>query len=493
MIRTVALALALVVVAVGVAAAQPQVTLTPRPVVDPKRKNAAPDIEATVIAGPNVPLDQFTLTQSDAKVPVTLKASSIKKYTEGSEAISVVLLIEGHEVWLGNESYEEVEDDKYPGVFSKLPPVFEPMSRIGPPGSQGALLVYGQGVETKAPLGPIEQLTVDKMGSQRDYEGKISRDLVNGVTSAIAMLKGASTARKAIIYVGDGSDTNPDQARESLVSLRKSAEAEGIELHGVQYFAEGLENSTAVVKALIPGVIVAQSMENIGASVDAIATRISDRYYLTFPGYDPQLKAGFLWDGQPHEMVLKIGDDELEPVTLTMLPKWQVPSKGKGFPWLAVIIPVGGILALVVLVKLLGRKAPAPPPPVAMPVMEAAPAAKPAGPMKTVMIGAGGDADGFPVVGWLVPLNGPQQHQTFRLQQGVTKIGTGGAVQIVVDDGFMSTEHFQIAGSPHGFVLTDNKSTNGTYVNENKVDKQELVDNDIITVGKTNLVFKSIN
>jgi len=92
-----------------------------------------------------------------------------------------------------------------------------------------------------------------------------------------------------------------------------------------------------------------------------------------------------------------------------------------------------------------------------------------------------------------VPLNGPNQFQTFKLQAGATKIGTGGPVHIVVNDGFMSTEHCQIVMSPAGFVLVDGGSTNGTYVNERKVDKHELVDNDVITMGKTNFRFKSIN
>ena len=46
------------------------------------------------------------------------------------------------------------------------------------------------------------------------------------------------------------------------------------------------------------------------------------------------------------------------------------------------------------------------PMPMPMPMPRRAEAPKPAGPMKTVMIGAGGDQDGFPIVGWLVPLNG---------------------------------------------------------------------------------------
>ena len=135
------------------------------------------------------------------------------------------------------------------------------------------------------------------------------------------------------------------------------------------------------------------------------------------------------------------------------------------------------------------------PMPMAMP-MAAAPAPeapKPAGPMKTVMIGAGGDQDGFPIVGWLVPLNGPDAYRTWKLRSGGTKIGTAPPADLVVNDGFMSTEHCQIHCSPAGFVLVDGGSTNGSYVNDKKVAKHELVDNDTITLGKTNFKFKSIS
>ena len=57
----------------------------------------------------------------------------------------------------------------------------------------------------------------------------------------------------------------------------------------------------------------------------------------------------------------------------------------------------------------------------------------------------------------------------------------------------MSTEHCQINASPAGFTLIDGGSTNGSYVNDRKVSKHDLVDNDVITLGKTNFKFKSIN
>jgi hypothetical protein len=116
-----------------------------------------------------------------------------------------------------------------------------------------------------------------------------------------------------------------------------------------------------------------------------------------------------------------------------------------------------------------------------------------AGPAKTVMLGVGGDDDGIPIVGWVVPLTGPNQFQTFKLLAGLTKLGTGGAAHVVVNDQFMSTEHAEIICSPAGFILKDANSTNGVFVNQKRIAAHELVDNDVFTLGRTDFKFKSIN
>jgi len=200
--------------------------------------------------------------------------------------------------------------------------------------------------------------------------------------------------------------------------------------------------------------------------------------------------------------MLKLDKEELEVSDeIQLTPKWTPPwmRKKSGFRWWLwfLILPIVLIGLLVVVAKVLGGREAAPEPePVAVvapPPAAAAPPPAPAGPMKTVMIGIGGDDQGFPIVGWIVPLNGPNQFQTFKLQAGATKIGTGGGSHIVINDGFMSTEHAQIICSPAGFTLVDGGSTNGTQVNERRVDKHELVDNDVFMMGKTNFRFKSIN
>jgi hypothetical protein len=115
-----------------------------------------------------------------------------------------------------------------------------------------------------------------------------------------------------------------------------------------------------------------------------------------------------------------------------------------------VIIVVALLLLIIIGVKIFSKKEVVAPAPLPMPMPAPMPmeAPKPAGPMKTVMIGQGGDEGGFPVVGWLVPLNGQHAYQTFRLRASGTKIGTAPPAAIVINDGFMSTEHCQINASP---------------------------------------------
>jgi hypothetical protein len=157
-------------------------------------------------------------------------------------------------------------------------------------------------------------------------------------------------------------------------------------------------------------------------------------------------------------------------------------------------VVVGALVLVIIGVKVFSGK-PAPMPmPMAAPVV-APEASKPMGPARTQIVNInGGDDGGFPIVGWLVPLNGAQAYQTFRLKAGGTKIGTAPPSDIVVNDGFMSTEHCVINASPQGFMLVDGGSTNGSYVNDRKIQgKQDLVDNDMVTLGKTSFKFKSIN
>jgi|SRR5882672_2900356 len=105
------------------------------------------------------------------------------------------------------------------------------------------------------------------------------------------------------------------------------------------------------------------------------------------------------------------------------------------------------------------------------------------------------DAQGGPgsmqLLGWIVPLQGAQRGELFTLSP-VSSVGTDPKCTIVLNDKFMSSKHAEIKAENGVWVLRDSGSTNGTYVNNRRVDRHELVDNDFIKFGSAMLKFKSL-
>lgn len=460
---------------------------------DPKQAGKPPMIEATIVGGPKTTLDKFSISTTNQNQKVTMKASKLRDYVDGTETIAIALVINGQEIWIGNDDVEQDENAKYAGVLKNLEAAIDKLQLggAGPAGSKGLVVSYSTGAEIKVPMGDLKLITGGALGGQKDYRGKIGTDMVQGITMGLAELSKVSTARKALIVVGDGNDTNNDAAKTALADLKKQANAQKIQMFAIIY-KSAVSSEGAVITTMIGNAKTVNSIDGIASELNAIIARMADRYYLEFEGYDEKTGVGLPWDSKDHDLVIRIDQTDLDPATMQLAPTWARPVK-TGFPWLAVILSILGLILLFVIIKVATRKKPEPLP---APVMQAAPmpeAPKPMGPSKTVMIGAGGDQEGFPIVGWLVPLNGVNAYQTWRLKPGLTKIGTAPPSDIVVNDGFMSTEHCSITSSPAGFTLHDGGSTNGCYVNDKKVQKADLVDNDVIMLGKTNLKFKSIN
>jgi FHA domain-containing protein len=114
------------------------------------------------------------------------------------------------------------------------------------------------------------------------------------------------------------------------------------------------------------------------------------------------------------------------------------------------------------------------------------------GAAKTMMIGTGAAAPGqqMQLLGWIVPLKGAHRGELHTLKpQSV--IGKDPTCDIVFNDSFMSSRHATIRAQNGVFVLEDH-STNGTFVNDKKISRQELLDNDFVKFGQTLVKFKTL-
>ena len=461
---------------------------------DPKQEGKAPTIEATIIGGPMTTNDKFTLRDGNAKTPSEMHVIGKRDFNQGTETVAVAIVMNTWEIWVGNDQVLEPGDPAlYPGVLVSLEQALDGVhfAEAGPPGSKGMVVTYADKASIKIPMGPLSNITGSALGNQKDYSGTKGVEMVKGIELALGELHSVVASRKVLIVVCDGNDTNNETATKALAEDRRLAQKDRIQTFAIIYKSV-LSDPANVISAFVPVPTTVTTAENIASTISTILKRMNDRYYLTFSGFDEKTDQGLTWDGKPHDLVLKIEKEDVDTQPVVLAPVWN-QAHHSGFPWLLLIIILGVFLLLVVIIMIATRKKAAEPMPVMAPVMAVAEAPKPSGPMKTVMIGIGGDQDGFPVVGWLVPMNGQNAYQTFRLKPGLTKIGTQFPSDIVVNDGFMSTEHCQITSSPAGFTLLDPGSTNGCYVNDRKVQKHDLVDNDIVTLGKTNFRFKSIN
>lgn len=95
------------------------------------------------------------------------------------------------------------------------------------------------------------------------------------------------------------------------------------------------------------------------------------------------------------------------------------------------------------------------------------------------------------LVGWLVTFDLAPEGKDFRLTEGRFKIGKNQRNDIVLTSEGISDEHAVILYRGGKFLIQDQLSTNGTFLNgELLEDKAVLKENDVIRLGNINLTLK---
>jgi len=79
--------------------------------------------------------------------------------------------------------------------------------------------------------------------------------------------------------------------------------------------------------------------------------------------------------------------------------------------------------------------------------------------------------------------------ETFTTDSGKIQVGRNQQNDIQIDSLAVSGRHALIRKVMNTYVIEDLSSTNGTFVNERKIDKYELLDGDEIIIGKHSLIF----
>ena len=92
-------------------------------------------------------------------------------------------------------------------------------------------------------------------------------------------------------------------------------------------------------------------------------------------------------------------------------------------------------------------------------------------------------------VGILIVRAGSQAGDRFTLDADITRLGRHPDSEISLDDITVSRRHVDIRRTPDGYIASDGGSLNGTYVNQERIDKVKLRHGDELQVGKFRLVF----
>jgi len=77
----------------------------------------------------------------------------------------------------------------------------------------------------------------------------------------------------------------------------------------------------------------------------------------------------------------------------------------------------------------------------------------------------------------------------FHLTGPTTVIGRGSEADIVVDDTGVSRTHIRFEVTDLGTILTDLGSTNGTFVEDQRIKEVTLLDGNAITIGRTTIMY----
>jgi len=89
----------------------------------------------------------------------------------------------------------------------------------------------------------------------------------------------------------------------------------------------------------------------------------------------------------------------------------------------------------------------------------------------------------------LIVRSGPQAGDRFALSAAETRLGRHPDSEIMLDDITVSRRHAAIEQTPEGYVVSDAGSLNGTYVNQERIERAVLHHGDELQVGKFRLVL----
>ncbi len=381
-----------------------------------------------------------------------------------------------------------------------------------------AILPYGETVGT-GKLAPLKTARAKVAGVTQDGTAG-DPALVETVERALLLLKKAKTnpegrpLRKMILLIGDGRDRAGDRDRVTRLGLR--AAKENVRIHSFAYSPSDQRRPLLLMGELSRKSLgTFRWMQILSAKADSWAQKftqmldeIQKQYVLTYfvaPDDDP---AGKKLKVTTVGRIATTSNEAKVPTSLCngeecagycvdavcVIPR---APEGRGvFGWILLIggIGVGAILVLGLIGFVMSKRSPSIPLPPGMqptmpgqPTVPGAPVAKPKKqkkqkPMPNMPVMPQG-------IAYMMFVSGPRTGERVMLHNNFL-VGKVPGNHLIIEDGYTSSNHAQIAVDAQGqWHLYDRGSTNGTFVDGNRVTDTVLTSGVTIRFGGTDLRF----
>lgn len=394
------------------------------------------------------------------------------------------------------------------------------LAGLGEKTTQVALVTYG------------DSIGAGKLTSVKSARGNISAlanqsnvsdpALLDTLERALALLKKVKTTppgrpmRKIIVVIGDGRDASGDRDRVTRVGLR--ADKEGVRIHSFAFAPTNKRKPLLVLGELSKRSlgtfrwIERPGAESWGPRFAQLRDEITGQYVITmFPGPEVELATKKISVASAGRLTLNSLNAVKAPAATCngivcgsgqhcIADRCHAPGEDEGRGVLGWILLIGGILVgIVVVLGVIGfvitkhqeaqaaaavpgvpgsvpprSKPPKSKPPKSQPPPEIPkPVAAPIGPGPKLYI-----------------MSGPRTGEQLMLKHGFT-IGKAAYSDLLIDDGYTSTNHAQIGMDHFGNCrLYDMNSTNGTYVNGVRVTGEHILEHgNTVKIGSTELRF----
>ena len=265
----------------------------------PKRVESAPEpplnlhalvesAEANLVAGDFVLVDQST-------DPAVRYPATKLEVAESTGPLQLMILIQGDEVWMGNDTYVgDLDPDFNEGAYRALRIAMNALGHALPADAETTVYKYHYDLELYAGPMAAKALTGEVLGSQESYNSYGGGGFVYLLQRAVSILSDTSSraSEQALIVIGDGMGQEMN-ARSYIAPMAESLRKEGVRVYTLHYTTnpnsnpDGVDNFAALG---ISGAYVATTQAAMIENAKAVGTSIGQHngaYHVTFGVYDP--------------------------------------------------------------------------------------------------------------------------------------------------------------------------------------------------------------